>query len=104
MDRGFDSWRRWFLDVLLRDRTYLNLVYLALSFPLSLLFFVLVGPGMILGAATSIAGSGAPRPPCRRPANHPAGRRAIADARDRNAARRGDDVAPGEAYGETRGR
>jgi signal transduction histidine kinase len=58
MRSAFASRGRWFLRVLLQERTYLNLLYLLLSFPLSLVFILLVGPGMILGAATSIVGVG----------------------------------------------
>jgi signal transduction histidine kinase len=58
VETAFAARRRWFLGVLLQERTYLNLVYMVLSLPLSLIFMLLVGPGVVLGAATSIVGVG----------------------------------------------
>jgi signal transduction histidine kinase len=49
---------RRFLGVLVQERTYSNLVYMLLSLPLSLLFLMLMGPGIVLGAATSVVGVG----------------------------------------------
>jgi two-component system, OmpR family, phosphate regulon sensor histidine kinase PhoR len=49
---------RWFWGVLFQERTYLNLVYLALSFPVSALFLLLVGSGVVVGIVTSVVGVG----------------------------------------------
>jgi two-component system phosphate regulon sensor histidine kinase PhoR len=57
-ETAFATRRRRFLGVLLQERTYTNLVYMLLSLPLSLLFLMLMGPGIVLGAATSILGVG----------------------------------------------
>src|SRR3984893_4205244 len=58
VETAFAARRRWFFGVLLQERTYSNLVYMLLSLPLSLLFLVLMGPGIVIGAATSILGVG----------------------------------------------
>jgi signal transduction histidine kinase len=58
VETAFARRRRWFFGVLLQERTYSNLLYMLLSLPLSLLFLMLTGPGIVIGAATSILGVG----------------------------------------------
>lgn len=51
---------RWFVGVPFRPRTYANLLYLALAFPLGLVYFVTVVTGLSLGIGLSITLFGIP--------------------------------------------
>ncbi|MEY7850377.1 sensor domain-containing protein [Natrarchaeobius sp. A-rgal3] len=51
---------RWFLGVPFRGQTYVNLLYLALAFPLGTVYFVAVVTGLSLGVGLSITLVGIP--------------------------------------------
>src|SRR5215204_801370 len=54
VDRAHDWWRIHRSDVFgvpFRQQTYLNMAYLLLQFPLGLFYFLVIGIGLILGAA-----------------------------------------------------
>ena len=45
----FNPWIRRYFEVEIRPQTYLNLVYLLLSFPLGVLYFIFLITGVSLG-------------------------------------------------------